>query len=119
MRGNTTVSDNQKTLQCKLVCKSLKYGRSSSNKSQEGGGDTQRPRGAAAQKRASCFRYWNTCGRKTHSKHKICPGTKCTCNKCKKKKGYWQRMCKTKAVREITEEIENALFLGADTKENK
>lgn len=37
------MSDNQKTLQCKLVCKSLKCGTSSSNKSQEGGGDTHRP----------------------------------------------------------------------------
>lgn len=81
---------------------------------------TQRPRGAAAAQSSTAgygnARNCSRCGKRPHAKDEICLATKSTCNKCNKK-GHWQRMCKTKTVREITEEMENALFLGAVNEE--
>ncbi|KAK7878017.1 hypothetical protein WMY93_031330 [Mugilogobius chulae] len=51
------------------------------------------------------------CGKPKHADVRKCPALKSKCNKCHKH-GHWERVCRSKAVREVTEETEQTYFLG-------
>lgn len=55
------------------------------------------------------------CGKMRHSNPEMCPAKNSTCNNCGKR-GHWERKCRSKAVREVTEGAdESQYFLGAVT----
>lgn len=51
------------------------------------------------------------CGKPKHLEERRCPALKSKCNKCQRK-GHWERACHSKAVKEVTEDMNKFHFLG-------
>ncbi|KAI4890200.1 hypothetical protein NFI96_001996, partial [Prochilodus magdalenae] len=58
-------------------------------------------------KAESCGR----CGKAKHSEMRRCPALMSKCKKCHKQ-GHWERVCHSKQVSEVTQEVKQSYFLG-------